>query len=143
MRRITTGFVLTLGLVLGATVLVATPANAARSWKNLYVTARHVKAQACRLTRTSEREHLVAYGADARKAAVAGSVQLKIKLTPYQPGQNYIRPRWLPFRAHAMSADIVGFSSDRRAKVFMRVRTKYGTSRWSRGFWWSSLPWCA
>jgi hypothetical protein len=118
------------------------PAMAATTFKTLYETPRHIKLQACQYQHKNSQGYTVwsvLWRADARKATVGGSVQFH-----NGGGRAAYTSGWVPFSKGKLSATkSTGFLPDETdAVVYLRAKTKYGTSKWSAGRYIDALPTC-
>jgi hypothetical protein len=127
-------------IVLG--VLAQAPALAATHWQVLHETKRHVKAEACRTavytSAQGHRTRAVRWRGDARSASTGGSVQFHNGggLGPYTSG-------WVSTaRGRTSKVTTTYFLASEAATIQMRVRTAYGTSRWSPARAITSLALC-
>jgi hypothetical protein len=119
------------------------PALAAGAhFKTLYETPRHIKAQACQYYAKSSSGPTiwkVRWRADARRASVGGSVQFHDT-----GGRGACTSSWEPVSRGKVSRKVTtAFLPDEtHAVIYMRLGTKYGTSKWGVGRYIDALPTC-
>ncbi len=121
--------------------LVQAPASAATHYSTMYTSGGGIKLQACQLPYKNSQGYYVRavkWRADARSASLGGSIQFH-----NTGGRGAYTSSWVGFKKGAVSkVTSTYFLQDEAATVYLRVKTKNGSSKWSKGRAITSLTHC-